>query len=184
MNSFHLLLTISFFLIFSNCKSNSQTDKELALVKTDTIPEKKVYECKQISRDTIIQNLEYKITNSQPLFVHIFVPLCDDVNQGIVQTNSSLGDGMNLVTNLYWGAGYGIKTHFKRLKEWTLIHDTLIENSDVLERVVFKKTFADGTIVYLTADAYRGDRMYQCVDHFLYSLAGVLKKQKLWELIL
>ncbi|MBN2891483.1 MAG: hypothetical protein JXL97_06435 [Bacteroidales bacterium] len=172
------ILFIAFFLLFfCSCESNSKTDEDIVVAKTDTIPQKTTYECKQISRDTIIQNLDRKIANSEPLFVHIFVPLCDDINQGIVPTNSSLGDGMNLTTNLYWGAGYGIKTHFKRLKDWTLIYDTLVDNSDVLERVVFKKTFSNGTVVFLTADAYRGDRMYECIDHYFYALAGILKKE-------
>ena len=53
--------------------------------------------------------------------VHVFVPLCDNEHQGIIPVNASLGNGMNLQTNLYWGARYGVKSHFKSLPAWKLL---------------------------------------------------------------
>jgi hypothetical protein len=83
-----------------------------------------------------------------------------------------MGDGLNLRENLYWGAGYGIKTRFSRQKDWKLVYDSLYEGKDVLERVIFYKKFSNGAKVYLVADAYRGDRMKECVNDYLHSLAG------------
>lgn len=134
----------------------------------------------ELSRDSIKNVLTQKIKNNEPLFVHIFVPLCDNENQGIVPVNKSLGDGQNLRTNLYWGAGYGIKTHFKRLKEWTLLSSQLDIDSVVLERVIFKKKYPNGVTVFLVADAYRGDKMHECLTDYFASLAG--KKKEILEL--
>ncbi len=170
------ILVITFLLfVFSGCDMKSQTDSQIKAQKNDSTTSYQVFECKTFIRDSIRVKLQKKINNSQPLFVHIFVPLCDDIHQGIVPTNSSLGDGMNLKTNLYWGAGYGIKTHFKRQKDWKLIKDTLNIDSNILERVVFYKTFSNSAKVYIIADAYRGDRMPECLTDYFNSLAGINK---------
>jgi hypothetical protein len=42
--------------------------------------------------------------------IHVFVALCDNVNQGIVPVSAALGNGDNPHTNLYWGAAFGVKT--------------------------------------------------------------------------
>lgn len=104
--------------------------------------------------------------------VHVFVPLCDNEHQGIIPVNASLGNGMNLQTNLYWGARYGVKSHFKSLPAWKLLVSNKDPRPDILERVVFIKTQADGTLVYLIADAFRGDRMQACLEGFFAALAG------------
>ena len=72
-------------------------------------------------RTEILKRLEQKIEDKKPLIIHAFVPLCDNENQGIVPVSKSLGNGLNLRTNLYWGALYGVKTHFKKQKDWTLL---------------------------------------------------------------
>ena len=124
------------------------------------------------SRDTICLQLRQKIQQKKPLVVHVFVPLCDNQNQGIVPVNAQLGDGFNLKTNLYWGAGYGVKSYFKKFPEWKLISSAKDPSPDILERVIFKKKCANGAIVYLVADAYRGDRMKKCMHTYFKSLAG------------
>jgi hypothetical protein len=101
--------------------------------------------------------------------IHIFVPLCDNKNQGIVPVNASLGNGQNLRTNLYWGAGYGIKTHFNKSTEWLLIYDTISPDSAVLERLVFKH-FREN--VFLIADAFDGGEMEHCLRSYFRSCAG------------
>ena len=155
------------------CNSNSQ---EKIIQNTDsTNTSTSLAECYEIKRDKIRKKLTTKINNSKALFVHILVPLCDNKNQGIIPTSKSLGDGLNLRTNLYWGAGYGIKTHFKRKKDWKIVKDTFNITKNILERVIFYKKFKNNTKVYLIADAYRGDKMKECVDDFLNSLAGINK---------
>lgn len=121
------------------------------------------------SRDTIIQQLLSKTKNHDLRLIHVLVPLCDNEHQGIVPVNASLGDGMNLRTNLYWGAGYGIKTHFVRSSTWVKVTDSLNPKPDVLERVVFRHSSQN---VIMVADAYRGDRMKACLTDYFNELAG------------
>ncbi len=123
----------------------------------------------EFSRDSIAQKLQDKIANNHTRIIHIFVPLCDNDHQGIVPVNKPLGDGLNLRTNLYWGAGYGIKTHFNRSSTWDLVSSILNPNADILERVIFKHVTEN---VLLIADGYRGDRMISCLTDYFDALAG------------
>jgi hypothetical protein len=127
---------------------------------------------KEFGRDRIKARLQQKINAGIPLVAHVFVPLCDNYHQGIVPVNERLGDGLNLRTNLYWGAGYGIKTHFKR--SWELVYAQKDISENVLERCVFYKVMPNGAKVYLVADAYRGDRMKQCLQDYFRSHNGHL----------
>ena len=70
--------------------------------------------------------------------IHVFVALCDNVNQGIVPVPSKLGNGQDSKNNLYWGALYGVKTHFKNSKDWTLVKTIKSENPKILERMLLK----------------------------------------------
>ncbi len=156
-----------------SCESNSQVDNERESYTNRIV---KDFECEEFSRNNIKTELQRKINKFEPLFVHVFVPLCDNEHQGIVSVSRALGDGLNLKTNLYWGAGYGMKTHFKRRKDWKLIKDTMYRKGNILERVIFVKKFPNRAKVYLIADGYRGDKMKECVEDFLNSLAGINKK--------
>lgn len=103
--------------------------------------------------------------------IRIFTALCDNDHQGIVKVPKKLGDGDDPTNNLYWGAAYGIKTWFKKSKEWELLSSDKV-NDIILERLIFlhkdKKT-------YLVADAYRGREMKACLTDYFSCLAGVLK---------
>lgn len=111
--------------------------------------------------------LKEKKVNKEPMVVHILVPLCDNEHQGIVPVSKSLGNGMNLRTNLYWGALYGVKTHFKRSKNWKLVLSQKDISDVVLERVVFKRGNT-----YIVADAYRGDKMKEALLDYFNSISG------------
>lgn len=108
---------------------------------------------------------------SQPIpkTIHVFVALCDNVNQGIVPVPAKLGNGQDIKGNLYWSALYGVKTHFKNSKDWTLISSEKDVGNHILERVLFKhKT----TNTYLLADAYDGKYIKQTTIDFLEATAG------------
>lgn len=124
------------------------------------------------SRDSIKMALQTKIDSGIPLVIHLFVPLCDNKNQGIVPVPEKIGNGLNPKTNLYWGAGYGIKNHFRRRTSWQKIKETAPLDSTILERVIFYRRFTNEANVYLIADAYRGDKMEACLSGFFYSLTG------------
>jgi len=106
--------------------------------------------------------------NSIPL-IHVFVALCDNVNQGIVPVSASLGNGDNPGSNLYWGAAFGVKTFFKKSKDWELLAITPNPQAVILERLVFKHRTRD---VILVADAYRGREIRGATLDFFGAAAG------------
>lgn len=113
--------------------------------------------------------LDVWYVSSQTKNIHVFVALCDNVNQGIVPVSKALGNGQDPTTNLYWGALYGVKTHFKKSKEWTYIKTIESDNEKILERVLFKH-IASGT--YLLADAYDGKHIRSATIDFLNACSG------------
>jgi hypothetical protein len=109
--------------------------------------------------------------SGKPLVAHTLVALCDNENQGIVPVPAKLGDGRNLRDNLYWGALYGVKTHFKKSKNWKLISSEKL-NDTLLERVIFKHKHSD---FYMVADAYAGEHIFEATVDYFNSLAGEKK---------
>lgn len=107
--------------------------------------------------------------NTELKTVHVFVALCDNVNQGIVPVPSKLGNGQDPRNNLYWGAMYGVKSYFKRSKDWTLISVRTDVSSFVLEQLLFKHNIYN---TYLLADAYDGKYIKQATIDFLEATAG------------
>lgn len=172
--SLKLVLIVPFcaFFIGTACigkldKPDSPQIKQSQTVTTHSASDSMIY------RTGLFQRLKNKVERKEPLVAHILVPLCDNDNQGIYPVNAKLGNGLNLNTNLYWGARYGMKSYFRLSKSWTLLSSEKNVSDDILERVTFKK---NGANVYLVADAYRGDRMKACLKDYFNALAGKLKK--------
>jgi len=103
--------------------------------------------------------------------IHIFVALCDNKYQGIVPVPAKIGNGQDLNNNLYWGCGYGVRSFFKKSKEWIFLKSIKID-SVRLERLVFKHISKN---YYLVADAYDGKYIKQCTKEFLNACSGKLK---------
>lgn len=101
--------------------------------------------------------------------IHAFVALTDNQHQGIVPVPARLGNGLDPVHNLYWGAAAGVKTFFVRSSDWTLLNCSEKPRAEVLERCVFKHRHHE---VYLVADAYRGDAIQQALRDFFAAAAG------------
>ena len=107
----------------------------------------------------------FSTIRAQTETIHVFVALCDNINQGIVPVPSSLGNGQDPRSNLYWGAAYGIKSFFKnKAKDWELVKTLQTENSSILESVLFKHKTKN---VYMIADAYDGKKIKNCIEDFL-----------------
>ncbi|MCP4704989.1 MAG: hypothetical protein GY865_10290 [candidate division Zixibacteria bacterium] len=121
----------------------------------------------------LISNTSF--TNEPPKVVHVFVALCDNENQGIVPVSAELGNGNNPDHNLYWGALYGVKTFFRRDKDWKLIKCVSNRSDVILESCIFK--LADQN-VYLVADAYKGKNIKQSIQDFINS-AGCNNKDSI-----
>jgi len=111
---------------------------------------------------------EVAVVNSFPV-IHIFVALCDNVNQGIVPVSASLGNGDNPTTNLYWGAAFGVRTFFNRTKDWELVSEIKNPGPAILARSIFKRKDRD---VFIVADAYRGKEIAQATWDFLQAASG------------
>lgn len=102
--------------------------------------------------------------------VHVFVALCDNEHQGIVPVPKTLGNGKDPKNNLYWGAGFGVKTYFKsKTTDWILLTSVKPENPVILQRLLFKHSTKD---IYLLADAYDGEKIKICVEDFLKATNG------------
>ncbi len=103
--------------------------------------------------------------------IHILVALCDNQYQGIVPVPQKIGNGQDKENNLYWGCSFGIRSYFKKSKEWILVK-TIQLDSNILERLVFKHKTQP---YYLIADAYNGKEIKTCTVDFFKSLSGQLK---------
>jgi hypothetical protein len=104
--------------------------------------------------------------------IHVFVALCDNVNQGIVPVSASLGNGDNPKTNLYWGAAFGVKTFFGKSKDWELVAESQTPQTPspaILARAIYKRRDRD---VFIVADAYRGKEIAQATWDFLEAASG------------
>lgn len=104
--------------------------------------------------------------------IHVFVALCDNVNQGIVPVSATLGNGDDPQRNLYWGAAFGVKTFFTKNRDWRPVDTRTPSHKSsnvVLERVIFKHRTRDA---FLIAEAYRGRYIQQATQDFLEASAG------------
>jgi hypothetical protein len=102
---------------------------------------------------------------------YVIVALCDNVNQGIVPVPAALGNGDDPARNLYWGARFGVKTHFNASREWRAVGAFENPAPKILERVVYRHRTLDA---YLVADAYRGAEIRQATADFFNVASGNL----------
>jgi hypothetical protein len=121
------------------------------------------------SRRAILEYLKQKDSTGKPRIIRILVPLCDNENQGIAPVNERLGDGQNPNTNLYWGAGYGVRTFFQKSKDWELVSISEGPKRSILQQLVFKHATRNA---YLIAQAYAGDQMEDCLIDYWAELSG------------
>lgn len=169
-----LFVPIFLFTVSVRCQTKEQPETEVnqkQLVE-ETAPrstQKRAIN-EPFDRSVIRQRLSKKIENGESLIVHAYIPLCDNEHQGIVPTSASLGDGMSIRTNLYWATSGGTKAYFSKQKDWELCYQSTEVDTNVLERVVFKKSYAN-TTVYFIADAYRGDRMEETINDYLAAIS-------------
>ena len=107
---------------------------------------------------------------------HIFVPLCDNENQGIVPVPEHLGNGQDPEGNLYWGARYGVKTFFKQSSEWEelSLEQPLCGCGSILKRAAFRRRASPDRLI--VAEAYSGIDMTEAIKDFLKAAAGILER--------
>ncbi|ACU59259.1 hypothetical protein [Chitinophaga pinensis] len=143
-----------FSLLVAACQSGTSPQPITAVTRsTDTLP---------------VRNAAFDASYQ---YIHVFVALCDNDNQGIVPVPKAIGNGQDPDKNLYWGCGNGIRTYFKNSKEWTLVRKYRMDSLR-LERLIFRHVQQP---YYLVADAYDGRYIRQCTVDFLNSCAGLIK---------
>lgn len=147
-----LIFSITVLLSFS-CKEKSAVVSAQSGASRDSIPRSSAI----IKQDSAVRT------------IHVFVALCDNKYQGIVPVPASIGNGQDAKNNLYWGAGYGIKSFFKKSNEWTLLSSQLKPAGDILERLFFKHKSKN---IYMLADAYDGQFIQQTTIDFLTASSG------------
>lgn len=124
----------------------------------------------KISKNNSEKNKAIPFT-SDAKTIHIFVALCDNKYQGIVPVPEKIGNGQDPDNNLYWGCAFGVRSYFKKSKEWKFVESRKL-NSEKLERIIFKHTTKN---YYLVADAYDGKFIKESTVDFLNSSSGTTK---------
>ncbi|MGU3373389.1 hypothetical protein [Chryseobacterium sp. M5A1_1a] len=155
--SFFLLL-ISFGLCFIGCESKGK-DKSASKASLSGNPIKEK-----------LKNADH--FNKDTKTIHVLVALCDNKYQGIVPVPEKIGNGQDPDQNLYWGAGYGVRTYFKKSKDWKFLKSEKTD-SIRMERLVFQHVTKKN--YYLVADAYDGQYIENCTKDFFYSSSGQMK---------
>jgi len=156
MKLFRITAFVYLLILFFSCQTKNASDNTPEIHKNQ---EKPVEVAQQLPE----KNINYKGKNQS---IHIFVALCDNKYQGIVPVPAKFGNGQNPKNNLYWGAAYGVKSFFKRSKEWKLIQ-TRHPGDTLLERLIFKHKNKN---YYLIADAYNGKYIPQNYHRLLKKL--------------
>lgn len=152
---------------------NESTNQE----NEEVIKELTEIDFQEFNREISFSKIRDKVETGKSITIHVRIPLCDNDNQGIVPVSQKLGNGLDLRNNLYWGAKFGLKNHFKKYTDWKSIRSELDISNEILERVIFSKKLSNGANVYLIADAYRGDKMKECLIDYLSSVAGKKSEQ-------
>lgn len=110
------------------------------------------------------------VNDSSVKAIHVFVALCDNKYQGIVPVPAGIGNGQDAKTNLYWGAGFGIRSYFiNKSSQWKLVSSQAKPSANILERILLKHRSKE---VYILADAYDGQFIKQTTTDFLLACSG------------
>lgn len=121
------------------------------------------------------ERMNQDIESGQPIVIHTVVALADNKHQWIVPVPESIGNGQEAISNLYWGALYGLKTHLIKSAHWTLVSSIRPNDNRILERIVVNKSFRrrDRQVtVYLVADAWDGKYIGETIEQFFRFNAG------------
>ena len=131
--------------------------------------------CAAAERSEVQKRIFNDIAQGRPLVAHVIVVLCDNRYQGIVKVPSALGNGQSPETNLYWGARFGVKTYFKRSRDWKLVASPQADQADILDRAVFRRSIkikGEMLDIFVVAEAWNGKTMRSALNRFLSFSAG------------
>tara|TARA_R110002096_G_scaffold4501_25_gene21223 strand:+ start:24820 stop:25536 length:717 start_codon:yes stop_codon:yes gene_type:complete len=101
--------------------------------------------------------------HAEPRSIRVFVALCDNETQGIIPVGARIGNGNDPDNNLYWGCSDGFALYFQNSRNWKRTASEKDVTPTILRRLTFHHVAAD---LKITADAYRGSEMKQCLLDF------------------
>jgi hypothetical protein len=99
--------------------------------------------------------------------LHIIVALVDNASQGIVPVPAKIGNGDDAFNNLYWGAGFGVKTFLSRAEGWKKLGC----EKDISTVILESCKFAYLDLLVVTAQAWRGKHIDQAMLAFMQAAA-------------
>jgi hypothetical protein len=99
--------------------------------------------------------------------LRVIVALVDNASQGIVPVSAKIGNGDDPFNNLYWGAGFGVKTFLSRADGWKKLGCEKNISNVILESCKF--AYAD--LLVVTAEAWRGKHIDQAMLAFMQAAA-------------
>jgi hypothetical protein len=111
--------------------------------------------------------------SKKPRVIHVFVALCDNASQSIVPVPAKIGNGDDPANNLYWGCDEGLKSYFKRSRDWKLLESPDPLKPEILERAVFQHSTENAILI---ADAYRGSKIKTAIEDFFGASAGSISE--------
>jgi hypothetical protein len=119
------------------------------------------------------QRIRADIAAGRPVVAHVIVALCDNLHQGIVPVPKTIGNGQDPRSNLYWGAGYGVRSYFSRKAGYSLRQ--LAFSGQVLDRIVLTRDLQSSGHPFklvVIAEAWDGSAIAGAIDRFLRLAAG------------
>lgn len=98
--------------------------------------------------------------------VAVFVALCDNEHQGIAPVPAAIGNGDDPERNLYWGCSDALPRLLRRSKDWgrPLVPEAWLGKPEAVLRTLVC-TRVDSAVT-VTAYAWRGDAMQECLEAF------------------
>jgi hypothetical protein len=121
----------------------------------------------------VAERIRADVAGGRPVVAHVVVALCDNLHQGIVPVPKGIGNGQDPRSNLYWGAGYGVRSYFSRQAGYSLRH--LPVSGQVLDRIVLTRDLpGSGRPIKLVvvAEAWDGSAIAAAISRFLRLAAG------------
>ena len=119
------------------------------------------------------QRIRVDVAAGRPVVAHVVVALCDNLHQGIVPVPGAIGNGQDPRSNLYWGAGYGVRSYFSRKAGYSLRQLTF--SGQVLDKIMLTKDFqgSDHPVrLVVIAEAWDGRAIGAAISRFLRLAAG------------
>jgi len=119
------------------------------------------------------QRIRADVAAGRPVVAHVIVALCDNLHQGIVPVPKAIGNGQDPKSNLYWGAGYGLRFYFSHKAGYTVRQ--LSYSGQILDRITLTKDLpgpGHAVKLVIVAEAWDGSAIAAAIDRFLRLAAG------------